>query len=145
MSGRTNLPEAVTDVLVERGERRVIRKLASNSSARFSEAGYSGMLTHAEADDELTEVLGLRIDLPLKFLRDLLQQGPRKFADFETSLVGASPSTLSDRLKKLTAAGVLEQKFYSMHPPRAEYVLTRKGRELGPIVRTMREWGARHT
>lgn len=78
-------------------------------------------------------------------LRDLLQQGPRKFADFETSLVGASPSTLSDRLKKLTAAGVLAQKFYSMHPPRAEYVLTRKGRELGPIVRTMREWGARHT
>jgi DNA-binding HxlR family transcriptional regulator len=78
-------------------------------------------------------------------LRDLFQQGPRKFADLETSLVGVSPKTLSDRLKRLTAAGILEQKFYSMHPPRAEYILTSKGKELGPIVKTMREWGRRHT
>jgi DNA-binding HxlR family transcriptional regulator len=52
---------------------------------------------------------------------------------------------LSDRLKKLTEAGVLEQKFYSMHPPRAEYVLTGKGRELGPILKTLRSWGTKHT
>jgi DNA-binding HxlR family transcriptional regulator len=78
-------------------------------------------------------------------LRDLFQRGPRKFADLETSLSGVSPKTLSDRLKRLTAAGILEQKFYSMHPPRAEYVLTSKGRELGPIVKTMRDWGTRHT
>ena len=77
-------------------------------------------------------------------LRDLFQQGPRKFAELQSSLSGISPRTLSDRLKRLIAAGVLEQKFYSMHPPRAEYVLTGKGRELGPIVRTMREWGMRH-
>ena len=74
ISGRTNLPEAVTDVIVDRGERKVIRKLADNASARFSDTGYSGMVAHAEADDELTELLGLRIDLPLKFLRDLLQR-----------------------------------------------------------------------
>jgi uncharacterized protein (DUF2336 family) len=39
ISARENLPEAVTDVLVEQGERRVIRKLAGNATARFSEAG----------------------------------------------------------------------------------------------------------
>ncbi len=74
MSGRVDLPEVVTDVIVNRGERRVIRKLANNTSARFSEAGYAGMVGHAEADDGLSEILGLRIDLPLKFLRDLLRQ-----------------------------------------------------------------------
>jgi len=74
ISGRTNLPEAVTDVIVDRGERKVIRKLADNPSARFSDAGYGGMVAHAEADDELTEILGLRLDLPLNFLRDLLQR-----------------------------------------------------------------------
>ena len=37
ISGRTNLPEAVTDVIVDRGERKVIRRLANNESARFSE------------------------------------------------------------------------------------------------------------
>ena len=74
ISGRSNLPEAVTDVIVDRGERKVIRKLAGNASARFSEAGYSGIVAHADADDDLTEILGLRIDLPLKFLRDLLRR-----------------------------------------------------------------------
>ena len=72
ISGRTNLPEAVTDVIVDRGERKVIRKLADNATARFSDTGYSGMVAHSEADDELAEILGLRIDLPAEFLRDLL-------------------------------------------------------------------------
>ncbi len=74
ISSRANLPEAVTDVIVDRGERRVIRRLANNASARFSETGYAGMVAHAEADDELTEILGLRIDLPINFLRDLLRR-----------------------------------------------------------------------
>ena len=74
ISGRTNLPEAVTDVIVDRGERKVIRKLANNASAHFSETGYSTIVARAEADDELVEILGLRIDLPIKFLRDLLRR-----------------------------------------------------------------------
>jgi uncharacterized protein (DUF2336 family) len=74
ISGRTDLPEAVTDVIVDRGERKVIRRLATNASARFSESGYSGIVARAETDDELTELLGLRVDLPIKFLRDLLRR-----------------------------------------------------------------------
>jgi uncharacterized protein (DUF2336 family) len=74
ISGRTNLPEAVTDVIVDRGERTVIRKLANNASARFPDAGYSNIVARADADDELTEILGLRIDLPRKFLRELLRR-----------------------------------------------------------------------
>ena len=74
ISGRSDLPEAVTDVIIDRGERKVIKKLATNASARFSEAGYSGIVARAGDDDELTEILGLRIDLPIKFLRDLLRR-----------------------------------------------------------------------
>ena len=40
--------------------------------------------------------------------------------------------------------GVVERRFYSMSPPRAEYVLTAKGRDLGPIVRAMRDWGRKY-
>jgi uncharacterized protein (DUF2336 family) len=72
ISGRENLPESVTDVIVDRGDRRVIRQLGSNATARFSESGYERMVTHAESDDELTEISGLRVDLPIRFLRDLL-------------------------------------------------------------------------
>lgn len=74
ISGRSNLSSDVTDVIVDRGERRVIRRLAGNASAEFSDAGYAGMVAHAEADDELTEILGLRPDLPVNFLRNLLQR-----------------------------------------------------------------------
>ena len=74
IAGRKNLPEAVTDVIVGRGEPWVIRSLASNATARFSNAGYEGMVAHAEADDELTEILGLRPDLPASFRQDLLRR-----------------------------------------------------------------------
>src|ERR1700681_2560559 len=43
ISGRPDLPAAVTDVIVDRGEGRVIRRLANNASANFSEEGYSAI------------------------------------------------------------------------------------------------------
>jgi Uncharacterised protein conserved in bacteria (DUF2336) len=98
ISGRANLPEVVTDVLVVRGEHKVIRRLAKNSSARFSEAGYSGMVARAESDDELTEVLGLRTDLPLKFLRDLLQRATEAV---RARLMSVAPPELQAEIKRI--------------------------------------------
>jgi uncharacterized protein (DUF2336 family) len=104
ISGRTNLPEAVTDVIVDRGERKVIRKLATNASARFSDAGYSGIVARADADDELTEILGLRVDLPLKFLRDLLRRATEAV---RARLAANAPPGLQEEIKKIlrTIAG----------------------------------------
>jgi DNA-binding HxlR family transcriptional regulator len=80
----------------------------------------------------------------LLVLRDLFLQGPRRFQDFDVSLTGISPNTLSARLKRLEQAGVIERRFYAEHPPRAEYILTAKGRELGPILKALRGWGIKH-
>jgi uncharacterized protein (DUF2336 family) len=74
ISARAELPEAVTDVIVDRGEGEVIRRLANNAGARFSEAGYSGMIARTKDDDQLIEILGLRVDLPPKFLHELLRR-----------------------------------------------------------------------
>ncbi len=101
ISGRDNLSESVTDVLVERGERKVIRKLADNTTARFSETGYNGMVARAEADDELTEILGLRPDLPLKFLRDLLQRATEAV---RAKLASIAPPELQAEIKRILAA-----------------------------------------
>src|ERR1700719_4702123 len=60
-------------------------------------------------------------------LRDLVVGGSRKFQDFERSLRGISPNTLSARLEEV---GIVERRFYEQHPPRAEYRLTEKGKEL---------------
>src|SRR5215813_12359976 len=98
ISARANLPEAVTDVIVDRGEDKVIRRLANNASARFSEAGYSGMVAHAEADDQLIEILGLRVDLPIKFLRDLLRRAKDAVRE---RLLAIAPQSVKDEIQRV--------------------------------------------
>jgi DNA-binding HxlR family transcriptional regulator len=77
-------------------------------------------------------------------LRDLLLHGARRFQDLQDSLDGIAPTTLSERLRSLERNGIVERRFYSMNPPRAEYMLTTKGRDLGPIVGAMRTWGRKY-
>jgi DNA-binding HxlR family transcriptional regulator len=77
-------------------------------------------------------------------LRDLLLQGPRRFQDFQTSLPGIAPNTLSARLKSLEDHGLVRRQLYNDRPPRLEYVLTDKGKSLGPILKVMRDWGTKH-
>ena len=73
-------------------------------------------------------------------LRDLVR-GVSKFSEMLESLEGISPNLLADRLKRLERRGIVERVFYSDHPPRAEYCLTEKGNELGPVIQAMAEWG----
>ena len=77
--------------------------------------------------------------------RDLFLKGPRRFQDFQESLAGVAPNTLSARLKDLEAAGFIERKVYSEHPPRLEYHLTERGKSFGPVMRALREWGQRNS
>jgi DNA-binding HxlR family transcriptional regulator len=78
-------------------------------------------------------------------LRDLLLHGSRRFQDFQTSLPGVAPNTLSARLKAMEDDGLLQRVLYSERPPRVEYLLTDKGKSLGPVVRAMREWGLKQS
>lgn len=78
-------------------------------------------------------------------LRDLILEGPRKFQDLQTAFPRMSPNTLSARLKTLEEHGIVERRIYEDHPPRAEYVLTDKGRELRPVLRSLRIWGEKYT
>jgi DNA-binding HxlR family transcriptional regulator len=78
-------------------------------------------------------------------LRDLLLNRTRRFQDFAEALPGLTPSVLSARLKNLEVGGVIESRPYSDHPPRSEYLLTERGRTLGPILRALRQWGEAHT
>ena len=78
-------------------------------------------------------------------LRELLTHDSRRFQDLETSLYGISPNILSARLKNLEEHDMVTRRLYEEHPPRAEYVLTQKGRELGPALRALQVWGQKHT
>jgi len=78
-------------------------------------------------------------------LRDLLRLGPRRFQDFQDSFPGLSPNTLSARLKTLEKHGIVLRRLYGEHPPRAEYILTEKGRALGPVLKALLNWGEKFT
>lgn len=86
------------------------------------------------------EVLGERWTLLI--VRDAML-GLHRFDEFQHSL-GIARNVLTDRLKRLVEAGVLERIAYQQHPPRFEYRLTAVGLELCTPVVGLMHWGDRH-
>jgi DNA-binding HxlR family transcriptional regulator len=66
--------------------------------------------------------------------------GVTRFEDFQRRL-GISRNILHSRLSTLVDAGILKRVPYSLHPPRDDYKLTAKGRDLWPVLTAMRQWG----
>lgn len=56
---------------------------------------------------------------------------------------GAPRDILTTRLRALEAAGILERRRYQERPPRFEYHLTDRGRDLAPVLQTLASWGDR--
>jgi DNA-binding HxlR family transcriptional regulator len=86
------------------------------------------------------EIVGERWTLLI--VRDALY-GVRRYNDFLVHL-GIPRAVLAARLQTLTAEGVLEKWRYQESPPRDEYVITERGIELWPILRSLGLWGRRH-
>jgi DNA-binding HxlR family transcriptional regulator len=78
----------------------------------------------------------------LLILRDAFAD-VRRFEQWQERL-GVARNVLAARLKSLVGHGVFEKRIYSQHPPRHEYVLTPKGRDLYGVLVTMAAWGDRH-
>ncbi len=76
-------------------------------------------------------------------LRDLVDE-PRRFGELEQSISGISPRTLSQRLDDLEMHSIISKKSFAEVPPRIEYSLTPKGRDLIPILQQMGNWGAKY-
>lgn len=68
--------------------------------------------------------------------------GTRRFDDF-LRLTGISSHLLSQRLKKLESEGLIRRERYSERPPRHEYRLTEKGRDLWAVIIALKQWGDR--
>lgn len=68
--------------------------------------------------------------------------GTRRFDDFQAAL-GIGRNILSQRLARLVYEGIFTKVEYRPNPPRHEYRLTDKGREVYPILAAMAAWGDR--
>jgi len=71
---RKSLSEAVTDVLVERGDRDIVHSVVKNSGARFSDAGFRMLVKRSTGDDALATEVGLRSDVPRQHFLLLLEK-----------------------------------------------------------------------
>ena len=66
--------------------------------------------------------------------------GALRFNEFAEAVAGISPRMLSERLRDLEAAGLIERKVIPSSPPMVEYRLTPRGEQLGPIIDAMRAY-----
>lgn len=80
ISARKALGEAVTDILVRRGDCEVARSVAANRGARISETSFFRLVERAESDGILAEKVGLRPDIPPQLFRELLNSSHRNRA-----------------------------------------------------------------
>ncbi|MEK6986350.1 MAG: helix-turn-helix domain-containing protein [Candidatus Thermoplasmatota archaeon] len=69
--------------------------------------------------------------------------GPRRFVEIQDAL-DISPNTLSERLRSLVEAGLLSRTSYNEIPPRVDYEVTAKARDLGPVFAALRAWSEKH-
>jgi uncharacterized protein (DUF2336 family) len=74
ISRRRSLSEAVTDVLVERGDRDVVHSVVKNAGARFSDAGFRMLVDRSTGDDDLATIVGKRSDIPRPHFLVLLEK-----------------------------------------------------------------------
>ncbi|RDW20476.1 winged helix-turn-helix transcriptional regulator [Oceanobacillus chungangensis] len=75
-------------------------------------------------------------------LFDLLN-GTKRFSEMEADLP-ISGRLLSDRLKMLEKEGIVERNIYSEFPVRIEYSLSKKGKELEPVIKEIQSWADQH-
>ena len=76
----------------------------------------------------------------LLIVRDLLS-GPRRFVELQRVLPGISTEQLRSRLNRMVADGMLTRKRYREVPPRVDYELTERSRELAPVLGELARWG----
>ena len=73
-------------------------------------------------------------------MRDLVS-GPRRFVELQRTLPGISTEQLRSRLNRMVADGLLTRQRYREVPPRVDYELTDRARDLIPVLGALARWG----
>jgi len=109
ISTRRSIGRDVTDVLVARGDQKVLRSVAANDGARFSEVGFFHLVKRSEGDSILVEHIGLRRDIP----RHLFQQLIARASDEVKRKLETERPDMENEIQTVVAdvTGVLHSKF----------------------------------
>jgi uncharacterized protein (DUF2336 family) len=113
ISLRRVLSEALTDVLVTRGDEDVVQSTVSNPGAQLSEGSLADLVTRAERDDDLASCIGLRPDLPrhhyLKLVAKASLTVRRKLEAAHPELADDVSSVVQEAAQRIRAATMTMQ------------------------------------
>ena len=101
LSSRAGISEALSDILVARGDREVVHTIATNQGARLSEGAFTNLVKRAEQDGVLAEKVGQRTDIPPRLFRQLLMQASEVVQ--KRLLAQAKPETQAEIRRVLAA------------------------------------------
>lgn len=137
ISRRASISEAVSDVLVTRGDREVVRSVARNSGARFSSAGFGALVQKSIADEELAVSVGSRKDLPKEQFHALIAKASDTVFK---KLSAANPEAVNDVkrvLSELTGRSTVIERKVERDYTQAKgkfAVIQRSGEPIEPAV-----------
>ena len=100
IAARARLNEAVTDVLVDRGDSEVANEVATNAGARLSNSAFSKLVMWADGDERLATAVAGRPDLPPHLIRQLLVRATDKVREH---MLAATHPDAQDEIKKVIA------------------------------------------
>jgi hypothetical protein len=101
IAGRPSIPENVTDVLVDRGDLVVARKVTANSGAKFSAMGHTKVASRAQQDEQLAEAFMRRADIPPELFDEVVLKATE--AVRQKLLANASPE-MRERISRTVSA-----------------------------------------
>jgi DNA-binding HxlR family transcriptional regulator len=87
------------------------------------------------------ELIGGKWSLPIIYV---LMSETKRFKDLERSIEGINTRMLVKELKQLENGGVIVRKVFAEVPPKVEYSLTPKGRELKNVLEELKSWGKKN-
>jgi uncharacterized protein (DUF2336 family) len=132
ISQRASLSEAVTDVLVDRGDQRVVRAVADNGGARFSHNGFGKLVERAKGDHVLTRSVGARPDIPRHYFLKLLDSAS---AAVRAKLIASNPQAaalIRDTVAEIASTISADVRDHSPEHARAKRAAKRRHKNAQP-------------
>jgi uncharacterized protein (DUF2336 family) len=112
---RLKLTEPVTDVLITRGDRRVVRRTARNQGAHFSLAGYDKLVKYARDDSNLACTIGQRTDIPRQCFLKLLETASANVREKLEAINPQAASAIRDTVAEVAVTMQREVREASRH------------------------------
>ncbi len=100
LSTRLGITEALSDILVRRGDVEVARSIATNHKAQLSDNAFGMLVERAERDNMLAEKVGLRTDIPPRMFRQLLMQASEVV---QKRLLAQAKPEIQDEIRRVLA------------------------------------------